>query len=395
VALDTFQCWQECRRYATGSVQPSPLREEALAVRVNGGNPVVDREFDVDVIEHRRRTLEGSVEVRLRSNAVPLRQELGEVQERKRTRATVELPGAETVEIVEVGLDLGAHAYRRERIVFARDPGGRVSCSAGRQDSMDVIGVSNGVLSIAATPDFGPVAHSCVLDGQEWLDSTYPNPEPRDWWNPWLGGVQTRPQSMEDGAILKESTYGEHVERADTWGNRWTGIALRTAFCRHEEYRGLEYVQYYLLLPGIPLVLLQSEVRQNTGRHLELMPFDTVVNVRGGEKTTDTRLGTRNAVGQSVRICSGHEEIWHRVDSDVRVTGTRRAQGMMVVCAGEGSRRMCVANKASTAISVTDRLTCENGRKALLPAKLLLFSTMTPSAEALTDLRRVSLEVEE
>lgn len=128
--------------------------------------------------------------------------------------------------------------------------------------------MSNGVLSIAAAPDFGSVVHSLKHQGEEWLDSTFPKAEPRSWWNPWHGGLGVGISGIGGFSRLQEPRSAAWTEQMDDHGNVWKGLRLTTSMEKQEANRGITINQHYLMLPGVPVLCVLISVTNESGMTL-------------------------------------------------------------------------------------------------------------------------------
>lgn len=54
-----------------------------------------------------------------------------------------------------------------------------------KEEEQSIYKLTNGDLTIRASTRFFPTLYSIKYKDQEWLDSSFPVPEPKAWWNPW------------------------------------------------------------------------------------------------------------------------------------------------------------------------------------------------------------------
>lgn len=54
----------------------------------------------------------------------------------------------------------------------------------------------------------------------------------------------------------------------DIHHNEWTGVKLVTTIRHHEKWKGLKYEQYFLTMPGIPLLITFIEIIDDAGRRM-------------------------------------------------------------------------------------------------------------------------------
>lgn len=392
--VDTFASWRELREYATGRTGPPPNAQPIIALDVNDGNPFVDGEFSAVVRERRQKHLDGAIELTSqRSRFDPSRVRTAKDEKRKSIRFQVAVPEVEDgrtdrrLDVATARLEGPVVRTNRSAAYFLKsdEP---VKTHETQANGFAVFSAAAGSLEIRVAPEFSPGLYSCTYDGVSWLDGTFPERGPRDWWNPWLGGAFFGPANLGEQALVKQTSTARFVDRADTFGNRWSGICVTTTFTEHVELCGLAYDQYFLILAETPLVLIQSEVHQNTGTHFEERRFRTQLFV-GGEPTTDTAFSFRNTAGRRVEIGSGHEE---KNDTPTGLVAVRRAgvDLRMLVYAGCDRFRMhSVTNKRTSLVAVGEPLTARDGASVWTSPKFLVFSDFDIEEESLRVLRDV------
>jgi hypothetical protein len=115
--------------------------------------------------------------------------------------------------------------------------------------------VQNGVLSYRVAPDFVGSITELRADGMNHLHSSWPQPEPFVWFNPWYGGIHLYLDESGHDALLRERFTGEPVERVGETGLRWHGVRIACE-PKHRDLRWLKLEAEYLTLPGSDLLAL-------------------------------------------------------------------------------------------------------------------------------------------
>ncbi|WP_293199643.1 GNAT family N-acetyltransferase [Paenibacillus sp.] len=321
-ALNTFAKWSDFRAYALK--QPSttiPMLDSHLDVTLNGGNLFAPDELQVELAEHKLVPLAGTWELYLQQGGTPemkartmefdqaehLDSALLKVSPKDAAKAT-ELENVEgtTSEITGEPVQnkvtnrpdkqqsssaehpdpLALHdrhenipgwkirsVYKGEDRFQERSalwfPQTRSEVKQvieeGSAESGMLYTVNNGVLSISADPAFVGVVHSLQLQGEEWLDSSYPEPSPRSWWNPWYGGMFVDIPGMNGFSRQLEHTSISWSEQKDQFGNVWKGMRVTTCIDKHEANRGMTVHQHYLMLPGVPVLCTLLAVTNKSG----------------------------------------------------------------------------------------------------------------------------------
>lgn len=137
-----------------------------------------------------------------------------------------------------------------------------------KRDNHDVVEATNGCITIAASSSFYPALFSLQMLGKEWVDTSYPTLKPRAWWNPWSGGIRSGITGITHKSFAREKTEVTEVSLLDQHGREWKGIKISIIFKENEEVKGLGIEQYYVMLPGIPVVAYCTKFLQNTGTYL-------------------------------------------------------------------------------------------------------------------------------
>ncbi|MGN7760539.1 N-acetyltransferase family protein [Paenibacillus sp. 22594] len=277
-ALNTFANWSDFRSFARKCPAPVvPVLDNHLEIVLGGGNPFKSPVLHAELIERKLLPLAGELELYVQCDGeedqrianVVLRPEQNlhsaNVEfspEDKRIQGTGE--STWKVRAVYRGED---RIQERSAVWFPQtDASVRREIQEGTAGT--IYSVSNGVLSIAADPGFGSVVHSLKHQGEEWLDSSYPVPVPRSWWNPWYGGLGVHIPGMNGFSRQQEPRHAAWAECTDDQGNVWTGMSLTTRIEQHKMYRGMSIKQFYLMLPGAPVLCMLHSVTNESGMML-------------------------------------------------------------------------------------------------------------------------------
>lgn len=114
--------------------------------------------------------------------------------------------------------------------------------------------VTNGDLQFKVHKEYMAGVYSVMYKGEEWLHHTYPTPSMKAWWNPWTGGLRYRFGGMNSFSLQKEVSDVKAVSKYDSKGNEWTGVEVTTTIVHHEKFKGTTLKQYFLTLPGLPMI---------------------------------------------------------------------------------------------------------------------------------------------
>lgn len=278
-ALNTFAKWQDFRSFAQKRRSPVlPKLDNHLELALGGGNPFAQDVLTAELIERKMVPLAGNLELYVQNGGTPEHlaadMELNREQDLRSTKLEFSPEGKDETGESEFGWKVRA-VYRGEDRIHERtalwypQTGTAVDCVIEEGPAGPVYTVSNGVLSMAAAPGFGSVVHSLKYQGEEWLDSTYPEAAPRSWWNPWYGGLGVGIPGMNGFSRQLEQRSAAWTERKDDYGNVWKGIQITTRIEKHEANRGITVQQHYLMLPGVPVLCEMHSVTNDSGLTLD------------------------------------------------------------------------------------------------------------------------------
>ncbi|WP_342552321.1 GNAT family N-acetyltransferase [Paenibacillus sp. FSL R7-0652] len=293
-ALNTFGKWSDFRAFARKQPnQTIPMLDSHLDVTLNGGNPFTPDVLQAELNERKLVPLAGTLELYVQQGGEP-----------EMKAGTIAFDAAEHLDSAKLEFapkDIGTagnlrdlqHSesaarpdqpehiggwkvrgvYRGEDRIQERTalwlPQTRSEVQQkieeGAAESGTLYTVNNGVLSITADPAFAGVIHSLKVQGEEWLDSSYPEPAPRSWWNPWYGGMTVDISGMNGFSRQLEQTSISWSEQEDQFGNVWKGMKTTICIDKHEANRGMTVQQHYLMLPGVPVLCTLVSVTNKSG----------------------------------------------------------------------------------------------------------------------------------
>ncbi|MGN9161803.1 GNAT family N-acetyltransferase [Clostridium sulfidigenes] len=269
MAFSTFKNWHEVRRFALKSneVRDIPLAED-FQVDISNNSLFVRENFDINITENRNISYTGEITVTSKNNFFDnVHINIGEGTNKINIQGKAE-SGFE-YDLINVNCNFSDISYERKIPVFYIK---NVECKSQitEEKGIKVYSMSNGVMNIKACPKFTMGLFSLEYMGRQWLDSSFPEAGPKSWYNPWFGGIENIPKDMLENArsLAKETTEASLVERTDILGNTWMGIKTTMTMACSNDYNGLEINQYFLMLPGVPVLLNAVELVNNMDRYM-------------------------------------------------------------------------------------------------------------------------------
>lgn len=266
--IGAYRNWQQWELAAEGIKRENECTvTPAFKVEFNDANIIIDGEQDlkVRIKNYRNQPLNGELTITM--------------NEKQRDSLKID---TETSEIYHIqpqkDIHLGLNKVKTTislptKIIDTDDlffvPSGKnMTTEVIEEEGVTVYQVSNGVVSFKASPDYYPGVYSLVVNGKEWLEHAFPKPIAKSWWNPWCGGIKNGPPDLNVYSLLKEETDCTFTSLRDLHHNVWTGVKLVTTIRHHEKWNGLKYEQYFLTMPGIPLVITFVEIIDAAGKRM-------------------------------------------------------------------------------------------------------------------------------
>ncbi|MDG5789931.1 GNAT family N-acetyltransferase [Evansella sp. AB-P1] len=150
--------------------------------------------------------------------------------------------------------------------------------------------LNNGAFSLKAAPSFFPGFYSLVDGETEWLDTSFPTPQPKAWWNPWVGGLSFGISYLLQRKMIVLPSEAQFVSVKDQFGESWTGIKITTTINDHPKYEGVVFHQYAVTRPGLPVLAVFTCIEQKIGFHFYGTVQNMYFNASLGENQGDTTL---------------------------------------------------------------------------------------------------------
>lgn len=217
------------------------------------------------------------------------------------------LVGKPSISTIKLKAKLDAAVLSRETLVI-RQRDVDVKESVVNEQGVNTWKVNNGVIEIKAAPEFFPALYSLTYQNHEWLDSSFPALQPKSWWNPWSGGLSSGLSDINHHSLSKEKTSAAFAGLRDNKGNEWRGIKLSTTIEENEAFKGLAYHQYFLLLPGAPVLCHVSEIQQETGTFFNGKDWQTVGFFKSGKNIQDNWVNIQDQAGEWTKVVVGKDE---------------------------------------------------------------------------------------
>jgi len=284
---DVFKNFNDFRNYVLDlNEEQAPFTRNHLEFLVNNNNPVVST---------------GSLDLKLRNNRMNIRGGTvtvsspdGIFNSETRTNPDDELypenafnvsvaPGSTGIGFADLSFLLYGYEVEERRALLISDDS---AVETHIHDS--VLSVKNGKLQFKVDPANSDAVYSLQYGENEWFFSKYPAIEPYSWWNPFIGGLKTNLSKFGNSLVLREKITAVFVTETDNFGNTWSGIRADIDVEKFDLYKGMKYSQYYLTLPGVPVMCHFTRLENNTGRYFDAELFSLLL-LSGDEGLSEMR----------------------------------------------------------------------------------------------------------
>jgi len=398
--------WEELRHFAMGNeVQESlekPELSETFAVRVNNRNPFIFDPLALTVEEIKEDHLRGRISINSRKGSVsPVQISYKDSEKRKKEKIVLDPSREATGDTLEITADLEKtrKTYPREIFFLGKNPIektteiSKLQREELRRDQKVYDGkiyrINNGMLSFSCDPDYLNGLFSVTLDGKEYIDSTYPKYVSKSFWNPWAGGISFAPKDYELERILQEKRSAEFTEKMDNKGNRWEGIKVTTEIQGIEKLKGARVHQYFLTLPGVPVMTMHLEVDQRTGRYLEDVTLLNHSYFRLQEDLTENYFAKIDEKGKRVIFKAGNYMMAHNVKEKFLEIGSVTAPQKVSILAPNAEHLVGFTNKDLLEVAAYGIFSAADQTLKSMDPQFMIFTDRNINREALEDLTHI------
>jgi len=383
--IGRFNTWKEVRKYAKTKEIKFQNLVEVIELEINKGNPFVGKNFQVALTELRNRNLSGQINVTSK-NALFSEKEK-QINEIDDNRISLELKLDKKTESDQLNFDFCfcPNEIKRKRIIFPLKETKIVTKNFSCRNC-DVLEIDNGLITMKSSPDFSNGIFSLKYGEKEWLDNSFPDRKNKAWWSDWAGGLLARPTRMQFKTLFAEKSKHEFIEIDDNFGNKWQGIRTTITIKRKEDWKGLSWSSYYLLLPGVPVLTFFQIVKQKMDKYLPKFKFETCCFVKSADNLKDSYFKIRNNQDQEARIYAGWEEIWLLGHRTFAFGGKNREKVMQIVLSHHLKQTEVSTDKDTLSFWVEDIFSLKNDQQRYLKPGFCIFNDSFNHVDELHDL---------
>lgn len=390
LAFNTFKNWKDFRSFATGrsSYNNADVAED-LEISINKGNPFVNENFSIDITEHKQQLLEG--EFRVNSIKRSISDACASVKAKdncSEAELKVHRKKEAASDILNIGADLPSFFTEKSSAVF-HIGSAPVNEEIINIDGQTVYSLDNGPVSIKASPDFSPALTSLVYKDHEWLESSFPVAKAKSWFNPWAGGILNLPEELGLRTVLSEKTEASFTDLYDSCRNLWHGIKTSHVIKNNKQYNGLEMYEYFLLLPGVPVLCHTTELIQNTGKHMCKENFETLNFFNVDKDIRNNFIISKNRNGKYIKYKAGEKALEVLTDSSVLIGGKNLNEKLQIFTDFDKAVPCIFLNTNDTACFINEKITAANNKRIFTTPVFYIFTDELIEDANLKDLNNI------
>ncbi|HWO76323.1 MAG TPA: GNAT family N-acetyltransferase [Bacillus sp. (in: firmicutes)] len=251
LAAGTFQSWQDFRSFTMGEdLSDHVAYADDFCLEPQEKNPIINDEI-ISLSLKSKKILSVSGIAELLINGKKEEQHIIEGQRSLEARFSMKKDRLNSGLIrLEGSFDSNSRKMKRELYLLSPDPKQHIQIAAIGKS----LKANNGYFEWRASATFFPGLYSLKDENAEWLDSSFPILVPKQWWNPWSGGIYHMVAGISNYSLAKEKSDVDQTILIDSCQNKWVGLKVTTRIENHQQWKGLELNQYFVSLPGAPVL---------------------------------------------------------------------------------------------------------------------------------------------
>ncbi len=360
-AVGAFENWKNFREFALNNSNSQNLQISShFDFVINNNNPFVNNCFNIDVMERKLAYFNGSLNIRSKYNNISASKSFKEEQKETKTNFDCSVEYSKAVDKITLSVDFDDIEFEKHKTIFIKNDN-TINTVVLKEENMDVHVIDNGALTIKAAAQFSNAIFSIKYNGSEWLDSSFPTPIPKSWFNPWTGGIDTRPNRFMPASAALEEREVTFAELKDSVGNLWKGIKTSLTIEKNQTYKGLKINQYYMLLPGVSVLCYISEFIQNTGKYFDDLEYVNFSFLKAGEDITKCWVKVADGNGEVVKHKCGKVRQDIHTSTFLQYGSQERKDKICVVTDTKDIHQIAFANNQIIASLIVDRINIKDG----------------------------------
>ncbi|MDZ4121555.1 MAG: hypothetical protein U1C33_04000, partial [Candidatus Cloacimonadaceae bacterium] len=300
-----------------------------------------------------------------------------------------EADGQAPIDLISAIASYPAKEFCLNRVLFRKQASEPLESITKAGDNT-IYSIDNGIIQIQVSPEFAPAVFSLRYQNNEWFDSSFPDRCAKSWWNPWCGGAEVIPNNMLRSAWLAEKHQVSFVQKQDNFAQVWKGIEIKTRIANNDSLKGICVCQYFMVLPGLPVIAMYATYQQDQGfyRHLEaisriFVKADEDIKNSSYEISKDDQLLSTNC---------GVEDIEFNFEGKLMACrGKHRQEKLYFYCTKAPSRAFAGSDIFAVSLLFYDYIRMYNRESKASQLKFIILSELSLPEKALIDLDNIRI----
>lgn len=392
ISLGAYYTWEDFRNFALRDHCPHVVPSDHVRLYPERNNPVIGDLCKIIFKDYKSTYLDGSIMWKLGDKAEIVGRKSLDIGY-EATEVAFEIETSQSpIQLISVDAMLKTAHYQMTNLLIkhSSEP---LKSEVLEDQGHQIYKISNGILEIRSAPDFFPTLYSLSYDGREWLDTSFPHPIPKSWWNPWVGGIRSSLMGIRGFSIQKEKRSADFVIMKDHYGNQWEGIVIRVSIQQLEKYKGLKYNQYYLMLPGVPILCHFTEIFQESQQYLHLEHWFSAAcfkpNLGDGDNGIIQLLDEH---GTWQTRFAGRGEMESISNGSIILEYASRPEKLQIITNHAGNNLEIYSNREVLEQMSTTEVSLNYGERYMTSPVYYLFTDRIIPENALQELRRLSFK---
>jgi len=371
-SLNSFKDWREVKYNALGESSDNDHLSFSNEIQINAGNPFIAKEFGAVYIDHKSMDAVGKIS----SN--------NHTEELINNTATITSRVTENTQTLDLVQLVGSDEKRYNRVVFKTE--GKIEHNLTKESNLEVYQIDNGILQFKCAPGFSNAIYSLRHQNLEWLTTSFPKAKPFAWWRCWTGGIISRPMDIDLATIIDEKITCKQITKVDSLNNEWSGLEITTQIIQNEKNKGVEWRQYVLTLPGVPVLAYYVSYKQNdkTYTHRKRFVTETFYDI-----TDESHFEFLNSNDNLQKVYSGEYDIEYVCPSNHSFHNNKSSYSLYRYANLDLSRRGIFNEVNMTGSWGIDYLSAKGQETEHTQPEFIIFSKEKLKGDWLRDLRNI------
>jgi ribosomal protein S18 acetylase RimI-like enzyme len=386
LSIGAIQDWQSFREFSLKQTNDHVQLTNHLEMKLANQNPIVDETVIATITDYKATFLNGDVTYDIDQQSV-YTDSIKAGDQASQTQIDIQVPEDKKIGVLRAKLDLDSGSVDR-RTLFLKKSNDKLTKVIKEESGLEAYSVNNGCITIKAAPDFSPSLYTLEYDGVNWFDTSFPTPQAKAWWSPWVGGIFNRLTAISPNSLLKEEVHVSFTSFTDNLENVWEGLKISVDMKEHKEYKGLQFHQYYLLLPGLPVLCHFTEIGQKTNQFLQMKTWETTCFFKVNQ-IADNWLQFQSQNGDWQKVYGGKSEMEMKVDRNLVVGSNSTKAKLQVISDLTSSSLDSYINKEVIGLFKEETLNLKHGGVHFTTPTFFMFTDDIIPDDALADLKRI------